>query len=924
MKKRKGIKKTISDAVLGFSMVLCLSGMVTTMAKAEGNSNEISHTHTETESGHQAITLNDTAWKDKTYYLSGDMTLGSIAVSGTVNLCLNGHILTADTVTVSSGATLNIYDCGNTVHKYQSSENGSWVLNENGNEEIAGGILSSKIINQGNFHLNAGTICGMSGIVITNKVSGANVTIAKNGAVIGNFVTGNTANEGGCIIYNGYLAKFVNEGEICYNVASLHTVRNDGGTFINKGMINNNIAYDNEKGTTAGGVANFAYDKNKPSIFHNYGQINSNRSARSSGGVLNKGGEFTNHPTGQINDNVAARHCGGVDNTSKASNGDFSGTFFKNYGQVNNNEVTKTHWANERNEGGTGAGIYNEESADIYNYGEVCNNTAVDQGGGIYFAKGRLYVGGASKVTGNTDGAGNDSNICVASDKAIEFVDTADSDYPNYVSGKLTQDARMGVYYLSGEARTDGPVSSEYTQLYDNAADTYFFADTTTQKVVLKENKVYLHTHSMQEVPATVTCTEPGNIAYYECTGSELSCGLKFLDAQGDTPVADADVTVGALGHNMSAATCEEVPKCQREGCNHTEGSALGHDMGAATCEEAPKCKREGCNHTEGSALGHNMSAATCEEAPKCKREGCDHTEGAALDHDWSGPWKVIKKATATEEGKKETYCVRSCGQKKIGSIPASGAQDIGNLEKYTQIASNGDIEEITLNNSKDELVGAKSNIFDSSEKSRIENGESASVWLDVKEIDAEDETVISKTERVEIEKKAIEVVGEDANITYFDANLFKQIGASGRPQKIETPGIPIKITLLISEELLNSDKTKVREYKILRLHDRIVDVISGEFNPNTGEFTFETDRFSKYAIIYKDAPAIVDDDDDDDDADDDESVPNNAGTNDSAVVKIDEVPLSGDDNALLHSVLLMLLSGLGIFCVIWKRNRKY
>ena len=49
------------------------------------------------------------------YYLTGNLTLSeTIRISGTVNLCLNGHSITTsetNAINVSSGTTLNICDC---------------------------------------------------------------------------------------------------------------------------------------------------------------------------------------------------------------------------------------------------------------------------------------------------------------------------------------------------------------------------------------------------------------------------------------------------------------------------------------------------------------------------------------------------------------------------------------------------------------------------------------------------------------------------------------------------------------------------------------------------------------------------------------------------------------------------------------------
>ena len=49
------------------------------------------------------------------------------------------------------------------MHKYKSSTSGAWVLDENGDAKITGGILTSRITNNGTFNLKDGTICGVTG-----------------------------------------------------------------------------------------------------------------------------------------------------------------------------------------------------------------------------------------------------------------------------------------------------------------------------------------------------------------------------------------------------------------------------------------------------------------------------------------------------------------------------------------------------------------------------------------------------------------------------------------------------------------------------------------------------------------------------------------------------------------------------------------
>lgn len=153
--------------------------------------------------------------------------------------------------------------------------------------------------------------------------------------------------------------------------------------------------------------------------------------------------------------------------------------------------------------------------------------------------------------------------------------------------------------------------------------------------------------------------------------------------------------------------------------------------------------------------------------------------------------------------------------------------------------------------------------------------------------------------------------MGNNPTITYFDADLFKQVG-SGVKQQITEPGIAMKITIVIPDELLNADKTVSREYKIIRLHEGQVDVINGTFDSTTGEFTFETDKFSTYAIVYKDVP--VNDDDDN-------STPGDTDVIKPEDDKKDEVPKTGDSNTTLYSFILMLLGGLGIIICSGKKK---
>ena len=128
--------------------------------------------------------------------------------------------------------------------------------------------------------------------------------------------------------------------------------------------------------------------------------------------------------------------------------------------------------------------------------------------------------------------------------------------------------------------------------------------------------------------------------------------------------------------------------------------------------------------------------------------------------------------------------------------------------------------------------------------------------------------TDISEFVAEEDKQLVIEAVNsiENAQVgVYLDINLFKQIGDSD-PEKITNTNEPIVVSVEIPQQLISNDENVQRTYYIVRVHNGQVDIIEGEFDAETGLFTFETDKFSTYTIVYTDvvteeaapAPEIV------------------------------------------------------------------
>ena len=287
-----------------------------------------------------------------------------------------------------------------------------------------------------------------------------------------------------------------------------------------------------------------------------------------------------------------------------------------------------------------------------------------------------------------------------------------------------------------------------------------------------------------------------------------------------------------------------------------------------------------------------------------CDEELVAQVITAALGHDWSGDWKVTRVETATEDGRRELTCKRDgCGHKKYESIPAAGIEETedpnaGELEKYTDVAADSPIVEAALGNKKSELIGA-AGIFTAEEKEEIRTGTDAKVWLEIAKAYEGSMPAEAKAKMLEA---ARQIMGDDLEIVFFELGLNKQIGG-GSVQAIHEPGIGIRITVEIPEQLLNHDKTILREYKILRLHNGTVTVLGTTFHESTGEITFETDRFSTYAIVYSDT----------------KKAPETAAPSDSEVTgKNTKSPKTGDNAEAVYWAILMLISfaaAAGLYC---------
>ena len=229
-------------------------------------------------------------------------------------------------------------------------------------------------------------------------------------------------------------------------------------------------------------------------------------------------------------------------------------------------------------------------------------------------------------------------------------------------------------------------------------------------------------------------------------------------------------------------------------------------------------------SHTYQWEADANQHWGTCTRCNH-KVEKANHTFG-----DW---------VTVTDSIRKQTCTV--CGYTRFEDTDTES----GSISKTVEVAPGAPAT--TMNTSKNDLVN--SDILTTDEKNNVNAGTNAHIWLEVKPLE---ESVVPEQDKTAIETKAAASLGSDAQISYLDISLFKQVGEAAQT-KVTDVNTPLSITITIPEEIRQAENGMRRTFYVIRSHDG-AQVISGNYDTSTGNFTFQTDKFSTYALAYRDS----------------------------------------------------------------------
>lgn len=126
--------------------------------------------------------------------------------------------------------------------------------------------------------------------------------------------------------------------------------------------------------------------------------------------------------------------------------------------------------------------------------------------------------------------------------------------------------------------------------------------------------------------------------------------------------------------------------------------------------------------------------------------------------------------------------------------------------------------------------------VLDQDAMDLVIGGVSTDIWLN------------SNQEIPEADKKVItHALGDWSLAEEIDLTLFYEI--DGKETQVHKTNGPITVKIALPD---SPDISLARTYKVIRVHEGKADVLPATFNTNTHELTFETDRFSAYAVVYK------------------------------------------------------------------------
>ena len=375
-----------------------------------------------------------------------------------------------------------------------------------------------------------------------------------------------------------------------------------------------------------------------------------------------------------------------------------------------------------------------------------------------------------------------------------------------------------------------------------------------TYKIVVtaSENGAYEGTVSAQPdytiAKKTITASLNGTLTKtYDGTTKVLEAQKVGVLLNG---VEDGDeVTATADAYVYNSAEVKDADTITGSGIVLAGGDAANYQLAETKVSVSAKILPKDLSKAEvmlGAALVANGKTQT----QAVEKVMLDGTELTTQDYEVTGNQAAAAGSyTLTIEGKnnytgkiQKTYVVVPAAEQMVSD--GNGDVKIGEGIVKVSVSAGQDAPEISLVSDKKTLIKMliQGGNLTADEIVLLSEGATIELALNVEHAEA---TVSTET-RSAMEKTAGEfIIGRYLNITFT-----KSVNGEDETE-IHEINAPIKISFRLSADLLNTDSKVKREYMVLRNHDGEVTTLPGTFAD--GIITFETDRFSDYAIAWKD-----------------------------------------------------------------------
>ena len=167
------------------------------------------------------------------------------------------------------------------------------------------------------------------------------------------------------------------------------------------------------------------------------------------------------------------------------------------------------------------------------------------------------------------------------------------------------------------------------------------------------------------------------------------------------------------------------------------------------------------------------------------------------------------------------------------------------------ETASNGVGEEIASNVKIENSVSDVQNLVEVTEKEQkaIDEGKKLEVQMVVSS-----QSAVMENHKDDVAK--VEATVSDKGLVkgaIYDISIYKNIEGETEKTAVTKTNSETVISFPLEDRLVNKDSSVNREYKVVRVHDGETTVLDATYDSNTKSITFKTDKFSTYAICYKD-----------------------------------------------------------------------